>query len=390
MVVRRISGGIIGCIRFAYAVRQGMGGNSMNIGVPKEVKREEYRVAVTPAGVAELAKAGHKVFVECSAGIGSGFSDDSYRQSGAAVTSRQELFGQAELIVKVKEPLPEEFDLFWEGQTLFTYLHLAPNRKLTGFLMDRKITALAYETLEINGTLPLLAPMSEVAGRMAPLMAAWCLQHCRGGAGLLPTGVTGVKPAKTLILGAGTVGCHAAGVSLGIGMETVVLNRGIDRLRLIDELFCGRVKTGMLISERISAEIRDADVVIGAVLVPGGKTPQLISRSMLAEMKKGAVIVDVAVDQGGCAETTQPTTHDSPTYVVDNIVHYAVANMPGAYPLTSTLALTNATLPYVLLIANHGVKDAVIINPALATAINIQDGRIVNPAIADSLGILTQ
>lgn len=362
----------------------------MNIGVPKEVKREEYRVAVTPAGVAELTKAGHEVFVECNAGSGSGFSDGSYQQSGATVTNRQDLFRQAELIVKVKEPVPEEFDLFWEGQTLFTYLHLAPNRKLTGFLMDRKITALAYETLEVNGTLPLLAPMSEIAGRMAPLMAAWCLQHCRGGVGLLPPGVTGVKPAKALILGAGTVGYHAARVSLGIGMETVVLNRGIDRLRRIDELFCGRVKTGVLISERIRAEIRDADVVIGAVLVPGGKTPQLISRSMLAEMKKGAVIVDVAVDQGGCAETTQPTTHDSPTYIVDNIVHYAVANMPGAYPITSTLALTDATLPYVMLIANYGVMDAVIINPALASAINVQGGRIVNPAIADSLGILPQ
>lgn len=361
----------------------------MIIGVPKEIKREEYRVAVTPAGVAELTRAGHEVFVECSAGIGSGFSDDSYRQSGATVVIRQELFCRAGLIVKVKEPLPEEFELLREGQTLFTYLHLAPNRELTGFLMDRKITALAYETLEINGTLPLLAPMSEVAGRMAPLMASWCLQHCRGGAGLLPTGATGVKPAKALILGAGTVGYHAARVSLGIGMETVVLNRGIDRLQRIDELFCGRVKTGVLISERISAEIRDADVVIGAILVPGGRTPQLISRSMLTEMKKGAVIVDVAVDQGGTAETTRPTTHDNPTYIVDNIVHYAVANMPGAYPATSTLALANATLPYVMLIANYGVEGAVARKPAFATAINVQDGKIVHPALADSLGTIS-
>ena len=356
----------------------------MIIGVPKEVKTEEYRVAITPPGVAELTRAGHVVFIECNAGIGSGYTSDHYQQCGATVTSRENLFRQSELIVKVKEPVPEEFDLFLEGQTLFTYLHLAPNRKLTSFLMDRKITALAYETLEVNGTLPLLAPMSEVAGRMAPLMAAWGLQHFRGGTGLLPTGVTGVKPAKALILGAGTVGYHAARVSLGIGMETVVLNRGIERLQKIDELFAGRIKTGILGGESIRAEIRDADVVIGAVLVPGGRTPQLISRPMLAEMKKGAVIVDVAVDQGGIAETTHPTTHDNPTYIIDDIVHYAVANMPGAYPRTSTQALANATLPYVILLANNGVMKAVVEKPALATAINVQDGKIVHPAIADS------
>ncbi|NTW98708.1 MAG: alanine dehydrogenase [Geobacteraceae bacterium] len=360
----------------------------MIIAVPKEIKREEYRVAVTPAGVAELTRAGHEVLVECSAGSGSGFSDDSYQQSGATVVFRQDLFRRAELVVKVKEPLPEEFDLFREGQTLFTYLHLAANRKLTSFLMDRKITALAYETLEINGTLPLLLPMSEVAGRMAPLMAAWCLQNCRGGTGLLPTGAIGVKPAKALILGAGTVGYNAARISQGIGMETIVLNRGMERLQRIDELFCGRVRTGVLVRENICAELRDADVVIGAILLPGGRTPQLISRPMLAEMKRGAVIVDVAVDQGGCAETTRPTTHDDPTYVVDDIVHYAVANMPGAYPRTSTLALTNATLPYVVLLADCGITDAVAKNPVLATAVNVQDGKIVHPNLADSLGVV--
>jgi alanine dehydrogenase len=359
----------------------------MIIAVPKEVKKEEYRVAVTPAGVAELARAGHEVLVECSAGSGSHFTDDSYQQSGATVVTRQDLFRRAELVVKVKEPLPEEFDLFREGQTLFTYLHLATNRKLTEFLMDRKITALAYETLEINGTLPLLAPMSEVAGRMAPLMGAWCLQQCRGGTGLLPTGAIGVKPAKALILGAGTVGCNAARIALGIGMETIVLNLGIERLQRIDELFSGRVRTGVLVRENIIAELRDADVVIGAILLPGGRTPQLISRAMLAEMKKGAVIVDVAVDQGGCAETTRPTTHDNPTYIIDSVVHYAVANMPGAYPCTSTLALTNATLPYVMLLADYGVKGAVARKPALATAVNVQAGKIVHLALADSLGV---
>ena len=357
----------------------------MIIAVPKEIKREEYRVALTPAGTAELTTAGHEVLVESGAGSGSGFSDNHYRQNGAKVVAREELFRRGELIVKVKEPLSEEFDLFREGQTLFTYLHLAPNRDLTRFLMERRINALAYETLEINGALPLLAPMSEVAGRMAPLAAAWCLQRCWGGTGLLPTGAVGVRPARALILGGGIVGSNAARVAVGIGMETVVLNRGIERLQRIDELTGGRVRTGMLIRENIIAEIRDADLIIGAVLVPGGRTPQLITREMLGGMRKGAVIVDVAVDQGGCAETTHPTTHDNPTYIVDDIVHYAVANMPGAYPRTSTLALTNATLPYVMMLAEYGVDGAIEKAPALATAVNLRDGRIVHPALAASL-----
>ncbi|NTV48792.1 MAG: alanine dehydrogenase [Geobacteraceae bacterium] len=358
----------------------------MIIGVPKEIKREEYRVAVTPAGAAELVTAGHELLVENGSGCGSGFPDDSYRQSGAALVTREELFRRAELIVKVKEPLPEEFGLLRQGQTLFTYLHLAPNRELTIFLMERRITALAYETLDVRGSLPLLAPMSEVAGLMAPLAAAWCLQKIRGGAGLLPTGAVGVRPAKALILGAGSVGYHAARVALNIGMETVVLNRGIERLRQIDELTGGRVRTGMLVSENIRAEIRDADVIITAVLIPGARAPLLIPREMLAVMKKGAVIVDVAVDQGGCAATTRPTTHDDPTYIVDDIVHYAVANMPGAYPRTSTLALTNATLPYVRMLADLGIERAIAEKPDLATAVNVRDGRIVHPSLAASLG----
>lgn len=359
----------------------------MIIAVPKEIKREEYRVALTPAGAAELTKAGHGVLVEAGAGSGSGFADADYERSGARVVPREELFPAAELVVKVKEPLPEEFRLFREGQTLFTYLHLAPNRELTRFLMERRITALAYETLEVNGALPLLAPMSEVAGRMAPLAGAWCLQRCRGGAGVLPTGAVGVRPAKALILGAGTVGSHAARVALGIGMETVVLNRGIDRLQRLDELTGGRVRTGMLVRENIIAEMGDADVVIGAVLLPGGRTPVLITREMLGGMKKGAVIVDVAVDQGGCAETTRPTTHDDPTYIVDGIVHYGVANMPGAYPRTSTLALTNATLPYVTMIAAHGLDRAMEKAPALATAVNVREGKIAHPVLAASMGV---
>lgn len=356
----------------------------MIIGIPKEIKREEYRTAVTPTGVAELVAAGHEVLIESCTGSESGFTDENYLQNSAKVTTREELFRRAELIVKVKEPLPEEFALLREGQTLFTYLHLAPNRQLTEFLIQRGVTALAYETLESNGTLPLLAPMSEIAGLMAPLAAAWSLQKISGGAGILPTGSIGVRPARVLILGAGTVGFNAARVAHNIGMETVILNRDINRLRRINELTGGRIRTGMLEAVNIKAELMHADVVIGAVLVPGGRTPLLITREMLAEMKSGSVIVDVSVDQGGCAATTRPTTHDNPTYVVDNIVHYAVANMPGAYPRTATLALTNATLPYIRLLANLGIEQAISVNPEIASAVNIREGAIVHPSLAKS------
>ncbi|MBJ6725194.1 alanine dehydrogenase [Geomesophilobacter sediminis] len=357
----------------------------MVIGIPKEVKKEEHRVALTPAGAVELVQAGHTVLVENGAGAGSGFSDDLYRQTGAQTVGRGDLFQRAEMIVKVKEPLVEEFDFFRSGQTLFTYLHLAPNRRLTEFLMERKIVALAYETLEKGGALPLLAPMSEVAGRMAPMLGAWCLQKVNGGTGVLPCGAVGVRPAKALILGAGTVGYNAARVALGMGMETVVLNRGIDRLQRIDELTGGRVRTGALVQENIKTEIADADLVVGAVLVPGGRPPLLIPRALLGAMKPGAVIVDVAVDQGGCAETTRPTFHDDPIYCVDGIIHYTVANMPGAYPRTSTVALTNATLPYVILLAQKGVDGALAQDPALATAVNVRDGKVVHPGLASSL-----
>ena len=354
----------------------------MIIGIPKEIKREEYRTAITPAGVAELVAAGHELLVESCTGCESGFSDESYLQNGARLTTREDLFRRAELVVKVKEPLPEEFALLREGQTLFTYLHLAPNRKLTEFLMQRGVTAIAYETLEKNGSLPLLTPMSEIAGLMAPLAAAWSLQRISGGAGILPTGAIGVRPARVLILGAGTVGFNAARVALNIGMETVILNRDINRLRRIDELTGGRVRTGVLVAANITEELRQADVVIGAVLVPGGRTPLLITREMLAEMKSGTVIVDVSVDQGGCAATTRPTTHDNPTYMVDNIVHYAVANMPGAYPRTATLALTNATLPFIRLLADLGIEQAISVSPEMATAVNISKGEIVHPTLA--------
>ncbi|MBI5656197.1 MAG: alanine dehydrogenase [Geobacter sp.] len=354
----------------------------MIIGIPREIKREEYRVAVTPGGTTELVGAGHTVLLEERAGEGSGFSDEEYRRQGALVLSRDELFREAELIVKVKEPLPAEFQLFRQGQALFTYLHLAPNRELTAFLCEQRVTALAYETLEHGGGLPLLAPMSEIAGRMAPLAGAWSLQRINGGAGLLPTGAVGVKPARAVILGAGMVGYNAARVAAGLGMEVTVLNRGVERLQRIDELFCGRVATLALSGAHIREEIRTADLVVGAVLVPGGRTPVLIMREMLATMKQGAVIVDVAVDQGGCCETTRPTSHDRPVYEVDGIIHYCVANMPGAYPRTSTLALTNATLPYVKLLADRGIEQSIASSPALSSAVNIRDGRIVHPMLA--------
>lgn len=353
----------------------------MIIGIPKEIKKEEFRVPITPSGVRELRKSGHTILIETNAGTGSDFSDDEYLQADADVIDRESLFAKAELIVKVKEPLASEYDLLRNGQALFTYLHLAANRDLTELLLRKKIAAFAYETLETKGTLPLLAPMSEIAGRMAPLMGAYFLQKFRGGTGVLPTGVVGVRPAKAVILGAGVVGINAAHTAYGIGMDVVVLNRGIERLQKIEEIFIGRVKTLPLTTSNIESEIRDADLVICAVLVPGGKAPILISRAQLKIMKKGAVILDVAIDQGGCTETSQPTTHDNPIYEVDGIIHYTVANMPGAYPRTSTLSLTNATLPFIKMMANMGISKAAD-DPILRTALNTYQGKITHPVLA--------
>jgi len=353
----------------------------MIIGIPKETRKEEYRVAITPSGVRELKKSGHTILIETRAGTGSDFSDDEYLQADADVIDRKTLFEQAELIVKVKEPLLSEYDLLRDGQALFTYLHLAPNRELTETLLKKNIAAFAYETLEKDHALPLLIPMSEIAGRMAPLMGAFFLQKFHGGTGLLPSGIEGVRPAKAIILGAGVVGTNAARIASGIGMDVVVLNRGIERLQKIDELFMGRVRTLSLTSANIQKEIEDADIIIGAVLVPGGKTPVLITREMLKIMKKGAVIIDVAIDQGGCAETSRPSTHDNPVYEVDGILHYTVANMPGAYPRTSTLALTNATLPYIKMIADMGISKAAD-DPILRTALNTYQGKITHPVLA--------
>lgn len=358
----------------------------MIVGVPREIKTHEYRVGMTPAGVAELAREGLKVLVETGAGEGSGFADEEYRQAGASVCGREEVFGQAELLVKVKEPLPSEYGLLRQGQTLFTYLHLAPNRPLVELLLRKGVTGIGYETLRKGEELPLLTPMSEVAGRMAPLMGACYLQRFLGGAGVLPTGVPGVPPARALILGAGVVGFGAARVCSGLGMETIVMNRGSGRLQRLDEILAGRVRTVVLNRDALAEELAKADLVIGAVLVPGGRTPLLIDRPALATMKRGAVIVDVSIDQGGCAETSRPTTHDDPVYLVDGVIHYTVANMPGAYPRTSTLALTNATHPYVKALAVQGVEDALRADSSLAGAVNTRRGGIAHPALAEALG----
>lgn len=349
----------------------------MIIGIPKEIKKEEYRVAVTPAGVAELKQSGHTVLIEPLSGEGSGFSDDDYLAVDADIVDKETLFKKSELIVKVKEPLPEEYAFFREGQAVFTFLHLAPNHELTEFMLRKKITGLAYETLEKDGTLPLLAPMSEIAGRMAPLVGAYYLQRVHYGTGVLPSGTTTVRPAKALILGAGVVGSNAARVSVGIGIETVVINQGVEKLRRIDEMFMGRVKTLPLTAHQVREEVRDADIIIGAVLVPGDRTPVLITREMLKIMKPGAVIVDVSVDQGGCVETSRPTTHDNPVYTVDGIIHYAVANMPGAYPRTSTLSLTNVTLPYIKTVTGNGIENAIRKVPEVMSALNTYGGRLV-------------
>ncbi|MEW6108407.1 MAG: alanine dehydrogenase [Nitrospirota bacterium] len=359
----------------------------MILGVPKEIKREEYRVGITPSGAEELKKDGHTILIETGAGEGSGFSDNEYLDADADIVEKKIVFDNADLIVKVKEPLPSEFDLLRQGQAIFTYLHLAPNRELTELLLDKKITAIGYETLQKDGGLPLLSPMSEIAGRMAPLMGAFYLQKVYKGSGILPTGAAGAKAAKALILGAGIVGTNAARVCLGIGMDTVVINRGIERLQKIDEMFMGRAKTLPSTTYNIKEEIKDSDIVIGAALIPGSKTPVLITKDMLKTMKKGSVMVDVSIDQGGCAETSRPTTHDNPVYEVDGIIHYAVANMPGAFPRTSTISLTNATLPYIKTIASAGIEKALKEDPAIRSALNTCKGRITNKALADSIGV---
>lgn len=359
----------------------------MRIGVPKEIKKLEFRVAMTAEGVREAVRAGHTVLVESEAGVGSGITDAEYKAAGAAISTKKQIFENCDLIVKVKEPLEAEYSFFRAGQILFTYLHLAPDPQQTQALIKAQVTAFAYETLEVDGELPLLAPMSEVAGRMAPLMGSFFLQKRFSGTGVLPAGATGTESAHCLVLGAGVVGMGAVRVAHGIGMNVTVLNRSVERLRPIEELYRGAVKTLPLNAANVAHRIAEADMVIGALLVPGGRTPVLIRRADLRTMKTGAVIVDVSVDQGGCAETTVARTHDDPVYTVDGIQHYTVANMPGAYPRTSTYALTNATLPWVLRLASLGADKAVAEFPSLQKALNLKAGKVLNKAVAEAQGL---
>jgi alanine dehydrogenase len=361
----------------------------MIIGVPKEIKDHEYRVSITPDGVRTLGAAGHVVWVESTAGEGSGFSDEDYRKAGAQIAqSELQIFQDAELIVKVKEPLPSEWGLFRSGQTLFTYLHLAASEKLTRALLDARITAIAYETIELpDGSLPMLWPMSEIAGRMAVQIGAHYLERSHGGQGILLAGIPGVAPAKVLILGAGVVGSAAARIAVGMGAQVTVINQDLERLRRLDDLYGGRLVTLASHQAWIDREVEEADFVIGAVLNRGGRTPRLVSRSVVARMKPGSVVVDVAVDQGGCFETTRPTSHSDPIYVVDGVLHYAVPNMPGIVPRTSTLALTNATLPFIVRLASAGVQRAVRTDPGLAQGVNVINGKVTCKGVAEAHGM---
>jgi alanine dehydrogenase len=360
----------------------------MRVGVPKEIKTHEYRVGLTPGSVREYVAAGHSVVVETNAGDGIGASDDAYRKAGASVlNSAAEVFAASDMIIKVKEPQKAEWSQLREGQILFTYLHLAPDPKQAQGLIESGCTAVAYETVtDSHGGLPLLAPMSEVAGRLSIEAAGAALKRYAGGRGLLIGGVPGVKPAKIVVIGGGVVGTHAARMAVGLGGEVTILDRSLPRLRELDEVFQGRARTRFSTMEAIEEEVFSADVVIGAVLVPGASAPRLVTRSMLKSMQRGAVIVDVAIDQGGCFETSKATTHSEPTYEVDGVIHYCVANMPGAVSVTSSQALNNATLPFGLALASKGF-EAVLENRHLRAGLNVHRGRVTHKAVAESLGL---
>ncbi|GAA4380284.1 alanine dehydrogenase [Hymenobacter koreensis] len=358
----------------------------MIIGVPKEIKNNENRVGLTPAGAAEFRKAGHTVYVQSTAGEGSGFSDAEYEQAGAQMLPTiEEVYAQAEMIVKVKEPIAVEYPLIKEGQLLFTYFHFASSEELTHAMIERKATCLAYETVErTDRSLPLLVPMSEVAGRMAPQEGAKYLEKPLKGRGILLGGVPGVRPAHVLILGGGVVGTNAAKVAAGFGAQVTIMDISLNRLRELDDIMPKNVVTEYSNEYNIRTAIKSADLIIGAVLIPGAKAPHLITRDMLKDMKPGTVLVDVAVDQGGCIETCKPTTHENPTFIIDDVVHYCVANMPGAVPYTSTLALTNATLPYALKLANLGWREACLRDDALRLGLNVVNGEVVYKGVADA------
>jgi len=360
----------------------------MKIGVAREIKTDEYRVALTPAGARELVQGGHDVLVEAGAGEGSSFADDTYEAVGARIVSVDEVWEGSELLLKVKEPIEPEYRRLRDGLVLFTYLHIAADEPLARALVDSGIAAVAYETVETdNGALPLLAPMSEIAGRLAAQAGAYFLEKPLGGRGLLLGGVAGVAPGRVVVIGGGIVGYNAAVIALGLGASVTILERSVDRMRHLEEILSGRVSLVMSSSLQIEESVIEADVVIGAVLIPGALAPKLITGEMVREMKDGAVLCDVAIDQGGCAETSRPTTHSDPVYVVDGITHYCVANMPGGVPITSTKALTNVTLPYVEAIADHGLREAVARDRSLARGVNVLEGKVTYEAVAEAHGL---
>jgi alanine dehydrogenase len=361
----------------------------MIVGIPREVKDRENRVSATPAAVHEYVANGHEVIVETSAGVGSGFSDNEYLAEGARIVDTHEaVFAKADMIVKVKEPIASEYDLLREGQVLYTYLHLAADEPLTRALIDRNVRAIAYETVQLdNRALPLLAPMSEVAGRMSVQVGAHYLESPHGGVGILLGGVPGVPPAEVVVVGGGAVGTNAAKMALGMGANVTVIELSLDRLRYLDDVLHGRIN--LLASSRrtIADAVAKADLVVGSVLIPGARAPKLVTAEMVRSMRAGSVMVDVAIDQGGCFETSKPTTHSDPVYTVDGVIHYCVTNMPGAVARTSTLALSSVTVPYGIKLANKGFVEAVTTDPALARGVNIADGKVTYQGVADAFGL---
>lgn len=362
----------------------------MIIGVPKEIKNNENRVGMTPAGVYTLAQKGHKLIIQTNAGLGSGFTDDEYINVGATILETpEEVYQSADMIVKVKEPQDIEVDMMKEGQVLFTYLHLAAEPELTQRLMDKKITAIAYETVQLeDGSLPLLTPMSEVAGRISVIIGGNLLSKAQGGKGVLLPGVPGVKPAKVTILGAGTVGINAAKIAVGMGADVTLLNKSPVKLKYIEDIYGSRIKTLILNELTLADAVKSADLFIGGILIPGARAPKLVKEYMVKSMKPGSVIVDVAIDQGGCVETiTHATSHDNPTYEMHGVIHYSVPNMPGAYAKTSTYALTNVTLPYVVKLAENGLEEALLKDESLKKGVNTMDGKCTCPSLASSLDL---
>lgn len=360
----------------------------MLIGVPKEIKNHEYRIGMTPSGVRELTGRGHQVLIQRDGGSAIGLSDQEYLAAGAEIVDTAEaIFARADIIVKVKEPQPDECRMLRPEQTLFTYLHLAPDPTQTELLVGSKATCIAYETVTDNqGGLPLLAPMSEVAGRMAIQEGAYCLEKAQGGSGILMGGVPGVEAANVVVIGGGVVGLNAARIAAGMGANVTIMDRSLARLKQIDELYGDRINTLYSTTDAIEKQLTQADVVVGAVLIPGAAAPKLVTRDMLSLMKPGSVLVDVAIDQGGCFETSKATTHENPTYVVDGVIHYCVANMPGGVARTSTFALTNATLPYVIALADKGARQAMLDDPHLLAGLNVHNGLVTVRAVAEVLG----